>query len=75
MGLDKHNEFRRVHGVPSMTLDREMCDQAKAYAGVLAAQGTLRHSSKEERKGQGENLYYSCSSQDPGTTEDAVEAW
>ncbi|XP_068722772.1 venom allergen 3-like [Montipora capricornis] len=75
MGLDKHNEFRRVHGVPSMTLDREMCDEAKAYAGRLAAQGTLKHASREERKGRGENLYYSCSSEDPGTTEDAVEAW
>lgn len=75
MGLDKHNEFRRVHGVPKMTLDKEMCEQAKEYAEVLAALGTLTHASPEERNGQGENLYYSCSSQDPGTTEDAVEAW
>lgn len=76
LALKKHNEYRRTHQVPLMTLDRAMSDQAKAYAGKLAATGTLKHASSAERNGNGENLYYACTS---GTnlpsTGDAVKAW
>ncbi|XP_068722617.1 uncharacterized protein [Montipora capricornis] len=75
MALAKHNEFRRLHQVPLMTLDREMCDQAKAYAEILAANGNLTHASSEERNGQGENLFSSCASVVPEPTERAVVAW
>jgi len=39
-----------------MTLDQTMCQQAAAYAAKIANMGTLMHSSKEQRSGQGENL-------------------
>lgn len=49
----KQNEFRKVHQVPPMTLDRQMCDQAKAYAEKLKRVGEIQHSSV---KNQGNNL-------------------
>ena len=75
LALSTHNKFRETHGVPLMTLDREMCDQAKAYAVELAQQGTLMHSSKEKRQGQGENLSMGCSSKKAQTMEEAVTNW
>ena len=76
MGLKQHNDYRRIHQVPLMTLDRTMCNQAKAYAEKLAARGVLQHASKQERNGNGENLYYACTSGEnlPGTA-DAVKSW
>ncbi|XP_078365331.1 uncharacterized protein LOC144649653 isoform X1 [Oculina patagonica] len=75
IGLSVHNEFRQVHGVPGMTLDRQMCDQAKAWAERLAQRGQLQHSSSQEREGQGENLSYGCSSNQAQTMEEAVTGW
>ena len=58
-----------------MTLDREMCDQAKLYAEQLATMGTLQHSSREARPGQGENLSYGCSTSKAQAMEEAVNNW
>ena len=58
-----------------MTLDRQMCDQAKAYAVTLAKKHNLRHSSKGERGGQGENLSMGCSSNKAQAMEEAVTNW
>lgn len=58
-----------------MTLDREMCDQAKAYASRLAQSGSMMHSSDAERPGQGENLSMGCSSNKAQTMEEAVTNW
>ncbi|KAJ7374790.1 hypothetical protein OS493_005140 [Desmophyllum pertusum] len=74
-GVSKHNEFRKKHGSPAMKLDRTMCNEAKAYAAKLAAMGTLEHSSKEERHGQGENLSYGCSPTSAQSIEEAVTNW
>ncbi|PFX24965.1 Protein PRY1 [Stylophora pistillata] len=71
-GLAKHNEFRQVHGVPAMTLDRQMCDEAKQYAQTLSNMGSLMHSPSSERSGQGENLAMGCSIRAPQTIEEAV---
>ena len=58
-----------------MILNREMCDQAKAYAERLAAMRTLQHSPKSERSGQGENLSMGCSTSGPQSMEEAVTSW
>ena len=58
-----------------MTLDRTMCDEAKAYAQTLVALGTLKHSSSEERDGQGENLSMGCSTNQAQAVEEAVTNW
>ncbi|KAL9975351.1 hypothetical protein ACROYT_G012504 [Oculina patagonica] len=75
IGLATHNEFRQVHGVPMMTLDRQMCDQAKAYAQKIAKMGGLKHSSRQEREGQGENLSMGCSTNQAQAMEEAVTNW
>ena len=75
IGLSTHNEFRQIHQVPLMTLDRTMCDEAKAYAEKIAKMGKLEHSSRKDRHRQGENLSYGCSSNAPQTMEEAVTNW
>ena len=75
MGLATHNKFRKIHQVPLMTLDRQMCDQANAYAQKIAKMGTLMHSSKQEREGQGENLSMGCSTNKAQAMEEAVTNW
>lgn len=75
MGLATHNKFRQIHQVPLMTLDRQMCDQAKAYAQKLANMGTLMHSKKQERQGQGENLSMGCSTKKAQAMDEAVINW
>ena len=61
-GLMAHNKFREIHEISPMKLNKEMSDMAQAYAKKLAQQGTLQHASADERKNDGENLAYSCSS-------------
>ena len=73
--LEKHNAFRKVHQAPPMTLDRQMCDKAKAYAQKLAEMGSFQHSSKDERDGNGENLSFGCSSNKAQTVEEAATNW
>lgn len=58
-----------------MTLDRQMCDQAKDYAVKLAQSGSFKHSSKQERQGQGENLSMGCSTNRAQAMEEAVTNW
>lgn len=75
LGLGKHNDFRQIHQVPLMTLDRGMCDEAKQYAEKLASMGVLQHSSPSERSGEGENLSMGCSSDKAQSMEEAVTNW
>ena len=74
-GLDAHNTFRAVHDSPPMTLNREMSDAAEAYAKQIANSGMLRHSSKDERPDQGENLSMGCSTNKAQTMTEAVTNW
>jgi len=52
-----------------------MCDEAKAYAEVIAQMGRLKHSTREERDEQGENLSMGCSTNGAQAMETAVENW
>jgi len=70
-GLEKHNAFRMIHDAPDMTLNKQMCEEAKAYAEQLAQMGTLTHSSS----GDGENLSMGCSTNKAQTMEEAVTNW
>lgn len=58
-----------------MTLDKAMCQEAATYAAELARMGTLKHSSKEQRNGQGENLSMGCSTKAGQTVTQAVTNW
>lgn len=73
-GLNKHNEYRNVHGVPPMTLNAEMSKEAAAYAQQIAQQGALKHSSAAERNNDGENLSMGCDT-DGQTTVEATTNW
>ncbi|KAK9882009.1 hypothetical protein WA026_018861 [Henosepilachna vigintioctopunctata] len=73
-GLKVHNEYRRKHGVPEMTLNKEMCDYAQEWADICAKTGRLAHRPKGLF---GENIYYSYSSDISASpsARDAVKAW
>ncbi|XP_022791688.1 uncharacterized protein LOC111330947 [Stylophora pistillata] len=75
--LKTHNKYRKVHGVQEMTLDRDLSNQAKAYAQKIANMGQLLHSSQAERgTSTGENLAYACASNGtPLTGESATKMW
>ncbi|XP_061071628.1 GLI pathogenesis-related 2 isoform X2 [Conger conger] len=70
--VDKHNAYRRKHGAPPLTLSRDLCRSAQAWADHLLSVKSLQHS----KTNNGENLYYSWSSapKKPSGT-DAVEQW
>ena len=68
--------MRKVHDAPPMTFNEEMAKSATAYAEKLAKMGTLQHSSRSERNGDGENLAMACSSEDKGyAATDPTGAW
>ncbi|MGB3166175.1 MAG: CAP domain-containing protein [Alteraurantiacibacter sp.] len=55
--LAEHNAARAAVGVGSVAMDESLNQQALAYAELLARTGTLAHSPREAREGQGENLW------------------
>ncbi|CAH3041090.1 Golgi-associated plant pathogenesis-related protein 1-like [Pocillopora damicornis] len=74
-GLKEHNRFRAIHDAPPMTLDREMCNSAAQWAKYIAEQGSLEHSTEDQRPEQGENLSMGCSSDKAQTVKEAVANW
>lgn len=74
LGLNKHNEYRKVHGVPAMKLNAEMSRQAAEYAQKIAQKGVLLHANRNERNNDGENLSMGCDS-DGQTTAEATTNW
>ncbi|XP_035220944.1 uncharacterized protein LOC118193888 [Stegodyphus dumicola] len=72
--LRAHNEYRAKHGVPSLTLSKEICSYAKEWADHLAATDRFEH--RRERK-YGENIFMKWSS-DPNHVvagNEAVDSW
>lgn len=55
--LYQHNFERRSAGVAPLVWDAALAANAAAYARQLARLGTLRHSNRAARPGQGENLW------------------
>lgn len=55
--LYQHNFERRAAGIAPLAWDPALAAAAAAYARQLAASGTLRHSNRAARQGQGENLW------------------
>ena len=73
-GLNKHNEFRKVHGVPPLTLNAAMSQEAAAYAQKIANQRYPSHASAQERNNDGENLSMGCDRDGQNATE-ATSNW
>ena len=55
--LARHNEARSALGIPALTLDDDLNQQALDYAKEMAASGSFQHSPSSSRPGQGENLW------------------
>ncbi|CAF0948007.1 unnamed protein product [Didymodactylos carnosus] len=74
--LNKHNEYRRKHCVPSLTLNANLNSIAQRYAEYLAQNNKFEHSDPKSRNGAGENLYFFSTT---GTLNvngaDAVVSW
>uniref|UniRef100_A0A673KCY7 GLI pathogenesis-related 2 n=1 Tax=Sinocyclocheilus rhinocerous TaxID=307959 RepID=A0A673KCY7_9TELE len=70
--LQSHNVYRRQHGAPPLTINKNLCRSAQAWAEHLLSITTLKHSNKD----YGENLYYAWSSATKKLTgHEAVENW
>ena len=66
--LKIHNELRKKHNAPPVTLNKELCDIAQNYSKLLASKRTLIHS-KNKYKGEslGENIFMCFGSVCTGT--------
>lgn len=72
--LKAHNEFRHKHGVPPLTLNKEICKISQTWADNLAKRKTLEHSNNND---YGENIFC-VSSSDPNlsiTGDEPVKSW
>jgi hypothetical protein len=61
--LKQHNIFRERHGAKTLSLDRQLCKEAKAYAKKMSKRGPDKepiHSLQTTRKGEGESLFVGC---------------
>ncbi|NJK59664.1 MAG: hypothetical protein HC918_04605 [Oscillatoriales cyanobacterium SM2_1_8] len=57
--LQAHNQYRTAVGVPPLVWSEALAAAAQGWANALAAAGgrELRHSTRSQRSGQGENLW------------------
>lgn len=55
--LAEHNRARDEAGVPRLKWSDELARKAQAWAERLASEGQLRHASRSETRGAGENLW------------------
>uniref|UniRef100_A0A673K4L6 GLI pathogenesis-related 2 n=1 Tax=Sinocyclocheilus rhinocerous TaxID=307959 RepID=A0A673K4L6_9TELE len=56
--LQTHNAYRKQHGAPPLTINKNLCRSSQEWAEYLLSIRTLMHSSGE----YGENVYYAWSS-------------
>uniref|UniRef100_A0A4W4EIF2 SCP domain-containing protein n=1 Tax=Electrophorus electricus TaxID=8005 RepID=A0A4W4EIF2_ELEEL len=67
-----HNEYRKKHGAPALTLNQELCVSAQAWADHLLSTKALQHSNTDN----GENLFYAWSSTPKKCTgNEPVDKW
>ena len=66
--LQAHNNYRKIHHVGPLKLNRELCKIAQNYSNHLANVGRLQHSDNcYHNDAMGENLYF-CFGKDPTGT-------
>ena len=73
--LTKHNEYRKFHNAPALTLNKDMSESAASYAKTLVLLGSMDHSKQTERPHQGENLFMECSKANVPSPNDASKKW
>jgi len=57
--LESHNNYRKLHGVAPLKLDKKLCSYAQEWANKLAREDSFEHRTNQDF---GENLYCSWSS-------------
>lgn len=62
--LQAHNAYRKHHGAPPLTINKNLCRSSQEWAKHLLSIRTLKHSDGE----YGENVYYAWSSADKKLT-------
>ena len=55
--LGEHNRARDEAGVPRLAWSGKLAREAQGWAEVLAGEGRMRHATREESGGSGENLW------------------
>ncbi|CAG9768166.1 unnamed protein product [Ceutorhynchus assimilis] len=72
--LKVHNEYRRKHGVPEMSLNEDMCKFAQNWAETCARTASLQHRANNP---YGENIFsmYSSDFAHVPTARDAIKEW
>ena len=73
--LEWHNKYRKMHHVPPLKLNKEICIISENYAKILATQKNCLEHSDNEYKGKelGENVYCSYGMEVNGST--VVKKW
>lgn len=72
-GLERHNHYRAMHGVPALQWCSKCATKAQKHADYLAKTDSFAHS---DEKGFGENLYCASSSRGPDVSAvKAVDSW
>lgn len=59
--LHAHNTKRLLHGVPPLTADQRLNQEAQMLAFKLAHTGNIAHSPLKDRPSEGENIALRCS--------------
>lgn len=55
--LTSHNNYRKIHRSPAMTINTTVKSTAQSWANTIARTGVFEHSTSTQRNGAGENLY------------------
>lgn len=55
--LTAHNEARAERGLPPLRWSPQLAEAGRPWARTIAGDGKLRHSAKDTRPGQGENIW------------------
>lgn len=55
--LAEHNRARDAVGVPDLAWSSKLAQEAQGWADQLAREGRMRHASREDANGAGENLW------------------
>ncbi|CAG0901450.1 unnamed protein product [Darwinula stevensoni] len=75
--LQRHNYYRKKHGAPALTMDREICQYSQDWAEQLAHWNRLEHRGnvgRKDGKQYGENCYMSMGKANV-SAEEVVDAW
>lgn len=68
--LQAHNAYRKHHGAPPLTINKNLCRSSQEWAKHLLSIRTLKHSNGD----YGENVYYAWSSANKNLTGQSLVA-